>query len=476
MALSDGYSPDNVIIISEIESAIKLSEDERKGLNKMKDLISSDKDISCVYCFALDRLSRTKKVLFSVIDYLVNSKVNLVIKEPQRMSLLNEDYSINEATEMCITLFAQLAESEMRNKQARFKRQKSFNKKQGYFNGGKMKFGYCKNDNKQIIVDEYTSGIVKLVFELYNTENYSYNELCDELKHRGYFGDYSIYTLRKKIQNILHDKTYIGSNDYDVLYPRIISDEVFDKAHSISFNKAHYTYKKQQEHIYYSKGLIYTDKNLPLLCKVSQAVYFAKDKSMYVSINMVDAILLFFAKPLYNVYLTSNMIKAKNEYTHEIILLKDKIEICENNIKEHELSKEDIDDAVYVYKTMTKEKGQIRKDKIDELINIENNNIIKYTERKEALEHLIKDSENDINLIKDIEDDETKYDIVHRVIEKAIITKIRLNVYNIRIKPLLSNDIIEAEFNVIKKTLSFDGVILKAEDFRYKQRFNKRNK
>jgi len=42
MAIKDGYSPDDIIPICEKESGIKLSEEERAGLNRMKELIETD--------------------------------------------------------------------------------------------------------------------------------------------------------------------------------------------------------------------------------------------------------------------------------------------------------------------------------------------------------------------------------------------------------------------------------------------------
>ena len=45
----DGYKEKNIVIIEDVESAIKLSEEERHGLNKMKDYINRDSSIKCVY-------------------------------------------------------------------------------------------------------------------------------------------------------------------------------------------------------------------------------------------------------------------------------------------------------------------------------------------------------------------------------------------------------------------------------------------
>ena len=54
----DGYKDKNIIIIEDKESAIKLSEEERHGLNKMKDHINKDKSIRCVYLYKLSLIRK----------------------------------------------------------------------------------------------------------------------------------------------------------------------------------------------------------------------------------------------------------------------------------------------------------------------------------------------------------------------------------------------------------------------------------
>ena len=61
LAIKDGYSEDNIIPICEKESGRKLKEDERKGLNKMKELIESDSSINCVYAWEISRIARSGK-------------------------------------------------------------------------------------------------------------------------------------------------------------------------------------------------------------------------------------------------------------------------------------------------------------------------------------------------------------------------------------------------------------------------------
>ena len=53
-----GYDKEHQIIIETIESAIKLSEEERLGIQRMKYYIESDPTIDCVICWEPSRLAR----------------------------------------------------------------------------------------------------------------------------------------------------------------------------------------------------------------------------------------------------------------------------------------------------------------------------------------------------------------------------------------------------------------------------------
>ena len=79
---NDGFKDENIIIIEDKESAIKLSEEERRGLNEMKRVINSDPSVKYVYIYELSRLSRKQLVLFSIRDFLVEKKIQLICLKP----------------------------------------------------------------------------------------------------------------------------------------------------------------------------------------------------------------------------------------------------------------------------------------------------------------------------------------------------------------------------------------------------------
>lgn len=108
----DGYTDDNIIIIEDKESAIKLSEEERNGLNKMKEYIKNDPSINAVYLYELSRLSRRQLVLFSIRDFLIERGIQLVCVQPP-MKLLDEDGKMSTTAAITFALYSTLSETEM---------------------------------------------------------------------------------------------------------------------------------------------------------------------------------------------------------------------------------------------------------------------------------------------------------------------------------------------------------------------------
>lgn len=106
----DGYSDENIIIIEDKESAIKLSEEERMGLNKIKEYINNDPTIETVYLYELSRLSRRQLVLFSIRDYLVERHIQLICLKPY-FKLLDFDGTMSQTGSLMFSIFSSISES-----------------------------------------------------------------------------------------------------------------------------------------------------------------------------------------------------------------------------------------------------------------------------------------------------------------------------------------------------------------------------
>ncbi len=353
MAISDGYTDDDIIIIEEKESGIKLSEDERLGLNRMKEIIASE-DVTCVYFWEVSRLARNKKVTFSITDYLIKHKINLKTKVGG-ITLLNADGSVNDGAEMSFSVMAIIAEGEMRGKKARIKRTTKAKASLGKFNGGKyVKYGYTVDDNGFYVVNEEEAKIVRLVYELYTTTEMSATLVRNELRTRG------INLSTEKIRRILYTKGYDGktyevkNNLKDELgnrqkgntikYPPIITTDMWERA--VEKRGINNSQALRNENYYFARGLLrckncgsvyVASKNIGLyVCsKNHQGTKFDDrcNNSTAIKIDALDSILWYCVSEVYRYYLMSLDSDNIEAIMNEVEILETKKSNAERNIK-----------------------------------------------------------------------------------------------------------------------------------------------
>lgn len=245
-----GYSKDQLIVIEDKESAIKLSEDERNGLNTMKYHIEHDK-VDCVFIWEITRISRQLPMLYSIRDYLQSKHVQLYCHQP-KFTLFNDDWSISDVSNMVFAMFAVLAENEMKTKKQRMLRARYNLKEQGKAYGGRPPFGYTIDKNKNFIVKEEEAEVVRKMFNDYGNGLKSIRKLAADLKAEGYFPNVKEVGLISKLHYWLNATYYIGTEHL----PDIITQEMYDKCQE-AFKRnvlvKHGTTNKQ----HLLKGLLY---------------------------------------------------------------------------------------------------------------------------------------------------------------------------------------------------------------------------
>ena len=136
----DGFSDDDIIIIEDKESGVLLSEEERNGLNKLKQYVYKG-NIACVYTYEVSRISRRPSVLYSIRDFLIEHKVQLIILNPY-MKLLKDDFTLSETATIYFGIFSSLAEQEGFIRKQRFSRGRAYKKSLGLYTGGGIPYGY----------------------------------------------------------------------------------------------------------------------------------------------------------------------------------------------------------------------------------------------------------------------------------------------------------------------------------------------
>ena len=442
MAINDGYKPEDIIAICEKESGIKLAEEDRAGLNRMKELIEAG-GVDCVYCWEVSRIARRKKINFSVLEYLTEHKVQLIIKNPS-ITLFNRDGSINEGAEVVFTLFSQMAESEMRTKKERFKRSKDARRKQGYFTGGFVLYGYTTDEDKKLIIHPEDSEVVKMIYQMYLTGKYSYRSLAKEVQAMGFFADKTFTTAQTAIKKILCNTAYAGVPSADGsytklktegnVYPPLVTLEMVEKCKKIAEGNIILP-KKKYSTVYFAKGIL----RCPDCGKVMMAV---KSRNFYhctkcgnkniININMVDSALWLCASPLYVQKMETKVEGQKEYYETQIVLLNQKIEVAQNDIKGIQKRAEAIEQKAYVDGVMDIAKADKFLAELNQKIEAKQKEITTFQNRIRDFESLLFQYKGEyegeyMEDVNGITDDSVRYDIIHQMIKWASISKYENN-------------------------------------------------
>lgn len=229
----DGYTDDEIKIIEgEGASAIKMDELFMANAEKVRELINKG-GIECVYAWAIDRIGRDEEFLMNFKKMLVKHSVNLKIKNPS-LTLMNYDGTINAGMELAFSLYATMANQEMEQKKSRFKRSRKRNAEQGKWNGGMyVKFGYRLDENGFLVADEEdTAPLVRKVFSMYSTGQYSLTKIANEFKELGV----EKLTSTVFLGRLLNYRGYLGEcvgEKEKMKYPRLVSDEIFNTCQEI---------------------------------------------------------------------------------------------------------------------------------------------------------------------------------------------------------------------------------------------------
>jgi len=341
-AISEGYTKDNLIIIEDKESAIKLSEEERKGLNRMKKFIANDSKVNCVYIWELSRLTRNPKTGYSLRDYFLDNNVQLKCYSPKFQLLKNDLTDLDDNGSLLFALYLQMAEAEMRNKKAQFRRSKIRNAKTGKYSGGFVKFGYNVDDKGYYQINEKEAELIRYIFNRYE-QGISIMKLNKELIERGLINSGCFVKESLEFDGYTGLGTKYGM---DRVYPQIISKEQFKSCETRKKNNNKKLDKTNE--IYFGKGLIKCThcgakymamkNSIQYLCynRFGREQKLDKSKacreSASININILDTILFEACIIEETYYFLNNAENRIQELKEQININKEKIKTAESNI------------------------------------------------------------------------------------------------------------------------------------------------
>ena len=447
-AVRNGYDKTEIIFIEQKESAIKLDEEERIGLQKLKDSINRY-PIETVFVYEISRISRRPKVLYSIRDLLIERQIQLVCIKPY-LKLL-ENGKLSQTASIMFSIFASLSESEAMLKQERCQRGVKHAKSLGKHAGGAIMFGYTTTKDHYYIIDEQEATIVKRIFNEYVYGSKSMRTLARDLQEEGFFKGIKFLTAVQEIYNILHHDCYCGRKKG---MPAIISEDLYDK--SVEKRKNSELKVNHTDNMALCKGILRDGKTGLLLSSNTAAnMYYSKRASgVAVGMHIIEPVIWDYAVELHRKYRTADretviatlnrrrqMNERKNftleQKIKEIMLRIDKVE---ERLIMGKISESKADELEAALKQEANEyKARIREILADnEQISIEGNKIFE---------------SGDTELDYDNMNKEDRYEVVHSVIEKVILSRSSRYELECEIYNKLNSSISRIRINTYKKTI-----------------------
>lgn len=357
-ALKDGFSRENTIIIEDKESAVKLSEEERNGLNQMKKFIEIG-NINTVYTYEISRISRQPAMLYNIRDYLIEHHVQLIVLNPY-MRMLNDDGTLSTMANILFSVFSGLSENECYLRKIRCKRGIDKKKQLGLYFGGKRPFGY-NIINKKLEINEEEANIIRRIFNDYVYDNKSLRQIATELVDEGLY-DKRLSTHRT-VLNIIDKNYYCG----DKHHPQIISTELFDAAQAKRTNKV--CYKKYDDAL--CKGLLIdSNSGYRLIANNAGKQYYVKNdkvakevKNVSISFRAIDTLVMNVANEWYNIISGVKQSEIIASIKNDIARQQNIISNMEKNITDNQDKIDRIEER-YVDGKITKERADMMERKV----------------------------------------------------------------------------------------------------------------
>lgn len=258
-ALSLGYKEEQFIVIAKCgASAVKLNPLYQQTIDELYKTII-EKDVEAVVVYHLNRLARNGVVAMQIKEFLVEHKTQLHVKEPS-IKLLQNDGSVDSGASLCFALFAEMSQQQASELKAKTIRAKKRDKQLGLFLGGKVPYGYDVIERHYVLNEE--ADIIKMVFNMYATGQYSFATLADELQKQGIEKDEYWVCQRLKYQAY-----------WDGSLPQIVSVELADKCKDVMSNNRLYMSRTIKHHYFANRllkcpkcGYGYTSSTRSYMC------------------------------------------------------------------------------------------------------------------------------------------------------------------------------------------------------------------
>ena len=243
------YAERNGILILDtyIDRAMSGTNDNRPDFQRM--IRDSSRQLwDYVLVYKLDRFSRNK---YESIDYKHKlSKNNVKVVSAMENIPESPEGVILESVLEGLNQYYSMELSQ------KVKRGMKETRKKGYWQGGRLRYGY-KLDGRKIVIDEEQAEIVRYIFTEY-AKGVILRDILDGLTLKGVLHNGKPFAINTVYSMLRNDKYlgsyYSGEELVENLYPRIVSDETYEKVRKIIDSNKHG--KKSYEITYLLKNKI----------------------------------------------------------------------------------------------------------------------------------------------------------------------------------------------------------------------------
>lgn len=213
---------------------------KRKALLQLLDDAKENK-FDLVLIYKLDRLSRSVKDSYLIIDELVKNNIGLISYMDKHINLSTAQQRAMFGMSM---VFAQLEVEQTAERV-------SFGMNQGFKNGkymfGRLPYGY-KIENEMIEIDEEQANVVRKIYDMY-LQGLGQTKIAVELNNENIPSPTKSFWQQTVIRDILTNKGYYGVCEIDFkkikkkevienFFPSIITKELYDEVQNLKMKKS----------------------------------------------------------------------------------------------------------------------------------------------------------------------------------------------------------------------------------------------
>ncbi len=182
-----------------------------KYLNMLEDIkrITTTTTIKAVAIWHINRLGRVESKLMEMKEFFVANRVQLYVKQ-SNVTLLDENGNLTTGGSLVFSMFSAMVAEETAEMMEKFARGKAQRRSEGKTDGSMLPLGYIVTDDKRIEIDEKSAKIVRDIFDLYVTGEWSTTRLALELNERGIKDADGRDFTQSRVATILSKKAYTG--------------------------------------------------------------------------------------------------------------------------------------------------------------------------------------------------------------------------------------------------------------------------